>query len=127
MSKDKSKETALLLKSKRLERFMPDSLFIFSVVTICYFLLSACATLRRDEAVDAVLIKENALIQKVQKERSDPLIAAAISENEVLKKAEAHLSLALEEILRANESLRSEIIKIKEKEELNGQNERNDH
>jgi len=79
--------------------------------------LTACAGIhRKDETIHAILLKENALIEKLQAERERPEIARAISENESLRKAEAHLSLGLEELMRANETIQAKILKTTKKE-----------
>lgn len=89
------------------------------------FLLAGCASVEtKDDSVRAILQKENALIERLQAERSQPEIERGVSENESLKKAEAHLSLALDELLNANKVIQSKILKPNQEEVRHGQNER---
>lgn len=84
--------------------------------------LTACASInRREESVHTILQKENALIERLQAERAQPEIAQAVSENESLKKAEAHLALSLEELKEANETVKTKILKTNKEEAQHGQ------
>ncbi|MGE3757850.1 MAG: hypothetical protein AB7H97_08840 [Pseudobdellovibrionaceae bacterium] len=75
-------------------------------------LLTGCASVnRKEETIDSILAKESTLIEKVKLERAQPEVSQAISQNEDLKKAEAHLVLALDELLKANEVIQLKIIK----------------
>ena len=75
-------------------------------------LLTGCASVnRKEETIDSILAKESTLIEKVKIERAQPEVSQAISQNEDLKKAEAHLVLALDELLKANEVIQLKIIK----------------
>lgn len=86
-------------------------------------MLTACASVnRKEESIDAILQKENALIEKLQAERARPEIEQAISENDSLRKAEAHLALGFEELLNANKTVRKKILKTNKEEVTNGQN-----
>jgi hypothetical protein len=88
--------------------------------------LTACASIdRKEESIDTILEKENVLIEKLQAEREQPEIAQAISENESLKKAEAHLALGLEELANANKTIKTKILKQTKKEVEYGKNQRN--
>ncbi len=85
--------------------------------------LTACASInRKDETVHAILQNESALIEKLQAERAQPEIKQVVSENESLKKAEAHLALSLEELKEANKTIKTKILKTNKKEVQNGQN-----
>jgi len=80
-------------------------------------LLTGCASVnRREETIDSILEKENALIEKVKLERTQPEVSQGVSQNEDLKKAEAHLVLALDELLKANEVIQLKLIKQNETE-----------
>jgi len=85
--------------------------------------LTACASInRKEDSVHAILEKENALIERLQAQRAQPGIAQAVSENENLKKAEAHLALSLEELKEANEAVQTKILKTNKEEVQNGKN-----
>ena len=89
-------------------------------------LLTGCASVdRKDDSIDAILAKENVLIQKVQAERSQADVASAVQQSASLMKAEAHLSLALEEMLKANEVVTTKLINQDEREVLIERNTRN--
>ena len=88
-------------------------------------LLTGCASVsHKDESIDVVLRKENVLIEKLKAERAQPDIVQSVSENEALSKAEVHLGLGLEEILKANETIKTKILKQNKKEVQDGENER---
>lgn len=96
--------------------------FILSILTIS-LCLTACASInRKDESIHTILQKENALIEKLQAERAQPEVAQAISENASLTKAEAHLRLALEELISANKTIKNKILKTNKKEVGDGEN-----
>lgn len=80
-------------------------------------LLTGCASInRKEETIDSILAKENTLIEKVKLERAQPEVSNGVSRDESLKKAEAHLSLALDELLKANEVIQMKLIKQNEVE-----------
>ena len=82
-------------------------------------LLTGCASAnRRDDAIDTILAKESALIEKVKLERSQPEVAEGVSQNESLKKSEGHLLMALDELLKANDLIQRKLIK-QNKSEVN--------
>ena len=67
-------------------------------------LLTGCANINhREESIDTILAKENVLIEKVKLERAQPDVSKAVNQSESLRKAEGHLLMALDEILKANE------------------------
>lgn len=85
--------------------------------------LTACASInRKEESIHVILEKESALIEKLQAQRAQPEIAQAVSENENLQKAEAHLALSLEELKEANETIKTKILKANKEEVQHGQN-----
>lgn len=93
-------------------------ILITTAMTI-QFLLTGCASInRKEDSIDAILAKENALIEKVKLERAQPEVIEAISKSESLKKAETHLILALDELLKANEVVTMKIINQDKKEVL---------
>lgn len=80
-------------------------------------LLTGCASInRKDETIDTILAKENALIEKVKLERAQPEVIDAISKSDSLKKAEAHLGMALDELLNANKVVSKKLINQDKKE-----------
>jgi len=88
-------------------------------------LLTGCASSpHRDDSIQAVLTKENELIEKIKAERSEESLRQAIEQNELLKKAEAHLLLSLEEILNANKVVTTKIMNPNKPEVKNGKDER---
>ena len=99
---------------KLLKRTIP--IFITAGLTI-QVLLTGCASLnRKEETIDNILAKESALIEKVKFERTQPEVVQSVSQSESLKKAEAHLTLALDELLKANEVIQMKLIKQNETE-----------
>lgn len=101
-------------------------LLLLLMTSISPIWLTACASInRKDNSIHAILEKENVLIEKLQAERSQPEIARAISGNDSLKKAEAHLSLGLEELKNANKTIQLKILKQNKEEIENGKNQRN--
>ena len=91
-------------------------------------LLTGCASeTRKEDSINAILAKENVLIEKVKLERAQPGISQGVVQNENLRSAEAHLSLTLDGILQANEIVMTKLNKQNGKEETNGQNERSSH
>ncbi len=98
---------------------------IFLIAFAINLLLTGCASInRREESIESILQKENQLIEKIKAERAQPEVQQAISENDHLKRSEVHLSLGLDEIMKANEVIRSKILKAKKEEEEDGENER---
>ena len=93
---------------------------ILSTLTLAFalqFALTGCASIdRQEESVDAILAKENVLIEKVKLERAQPQVSAAVQQSDSLMKAEAHLALALDEIMKANEVVTMKEMKQTEKE-----------
>lgn len=91
-------------------------------------LITGCASVnRKEESISIILVKENELIEKLKAERAQPEIVEAVSRNESLKKAEAHLSMSLEELLHANKTILKKIIKTNKEEVELGKNQRNDN
>lgn len=100
------------------------SIFLMLGFTAQMF-LSGCASVNRKEgSIHTILQKENALIEKLKVERAQPEITQALEASDTLKKAEAHLSLSLDELLKANEVIRHKILKQQPKEVEGGENER---
>lgn len=99
--------------------------FIFLMLVFALQIsLTGCASInRKEESVHAILQKENVLIKNLKAERAQPEIVQAISENEALKKAETHLNLSLDEMLKANEVIKTKILKQQPKEVENGESE----
>ena len=95
-------------------------LTILSTLTLSFALqiaLTGCASIdRKEESIDAILGRENVLIEKVKLERAQPEVIEAVQQSDSLKKAEAHLSMALDELMKANEVVRMKLIKQTEKE-----------
>lgn len=84
------------------------------------FLLTGCASVnRKEETIDSILSKESALIEKLKLERAQPEVSQGVSQNDSVKKAEAHLSLALDELLKANEVIQVKLINQNEMEVRN--------
>jgi hypothetical protein len=97
-----------------LKRTIP--ILITTAITI-QILLTGCASVNRKvDSIDAILAKENVLIEKVKLERAQPEVIEAISKSDSLKKAEAHLNLALDELMKANEVVTMKIINQDNKE-----------
>jgi len=91
-------------------------ILITTAMTI-QILLTGCASInRKEESIDTILTRENALIEKVKLERAQPEVTEAVSQSESLKKAEVHLSLALDELIKANEVVMMKLIKQDKKE-----------
>jgi hypothetical protein len=91
-------------------------ILITTAMTI-QILLTGCASInRKEESIDSILSRENALIEKVKMERAQPEVTEAVSQSESLKRAEVHLSLALDELIKANEVVMMKLIKQSEKE-----------
>jgi len=105
---------------------MSQPLSIFLMLAIAFqMFLSGCASInRKEESIHTILQKENALIEKLKIERAQPEITQAVEANESLKKAEAHLNLSLDEMLKANETIKNQILKQQPKEVESGENER---
>ena len=99
---------------KLLKRTIP---LLITIALTIQVLLAGCASInRRDDSIDAILAKESALIEKVKLERAQPEVIEAISKSDSLKKAEAHLGMALEELLKANEVVTMKLINQDKKE-----------
>lgn len=93
--------------------YPPFSIYIFAFS----HLLTGCASIdRKEETVHEILTKENVLLQKVKLERAQPEVSQAVLQSESLKKAEAHLALAIDEIIKANEVVTMKLMKQDEKE-----------
>lgn len=88
-------------------------------------LLTGCASSpHRDNSIHAVLAKENELIEKIKAERSEENLRQAVEQNELLKKAEAHLLMSLDVILNANKVVTTKIMNPNKQEAKNGKDER---
>ncbi len=60
------------------------------------FLLTGCTSMNsREDSIEAILAKENTVIEKLKMERAQPEISKAVQQNDNLKKAEAHLNHAI--------------------------------
>lgn len=103
--------------SKLFQQSIPT--LISTVMTIHFLLIGCASTNRRDDSIDAILAKENALIAKVKLERVQPEVTDAIAKSDSLKKAEAHLNMALDELIQANEVVTMKLINQNKKEVLN--------
>lgn len=102
------------------------SLLVFAISI--QILLIGCASINRtEESISDILAKENALIEKVKLERAEAKVSEAIHKNESLKKAEAHLTLALDEILKANDIVTTKLLKQNQMEVKLEQGERSKH
>lgn len=110
-------------KTKTLLHLLP--FLIFLTAFALNLLLTGCASInRKDESIETILQKENQLIEKIKAERAQPEVQQAVSQNKHLKKSELHLTLGLNEIIKANEVIRNKILKAKKEEEENGENEK---
>lgn len=90
-------------------------------------LLAGCASVNhREDSIESILKKENALIEKLRFERAQPDVSEAVLKSDSLKKAEAHLSTSLDELFRANEVIMSKILKQSNQEEMSGTIQRRD-
>jgi hypothetical protein len=99
---------------KLLKRTIP---IIITAGLTLQVLLTGCASIdRKEETVHEILTKENVLLQKVKLERAQPEVSQAVLQSESLKKAEAHLALAIDEIIKANEVVTMKLMKQDEKE-----------
>lgn len=99
-------------------------LIVLMLALTLQMLLTGCASSpHRDNSIHAVLAKENDLIEKLKVERSDENLRQAIEQNELLKKAEAHLLMSLDEILNANKVVTTKIINPTKQEAKNGKDE----
>ena len=93
----------------RLKNLIPKTLTIsISTAALLSSFLLGCATARQhDRTVSTVLEKESVLIQKLQEERAQANVVQPIKKNKALSDAEVHLLLALEELAKANEQMRT--------------------
>ncbi len=100
-------------------------LTILMLALTLQMLLTGCASSsHRDNSIHAVLAKENELIEKIKAERSEESFRQVIEQNELLKKAEAHLLMSLDEILNANKVVTIKIMNPNKQEAKNGKDER---
>jgi len=100
-------------------------LIILMLALTLQMLLTGCASYpHRDDSIHTVLAKENELIEKIKAERSEESLRQAIAQNELLKKAEAHLLMGLDEILNANKVVTTKIMNPNKQEAKNGKDER---
>lgn len=110
---------------KLYKRTIPPLLVLAMTIQI---LLIGCASINRtEESIIDILAKENVLIEKVKLERAESKVSEAVHKNESLKKAEAHLILALDEILKANEVVMVKLLKQNQMEVKLEQSERSKH
>jgi hypothetical protein len=80
-------------------------------------ILAGCASFdSKEESIEAILAKENTLIQKVRVERALPEVQQCILQSESLTKSESHLSLALEELLKANDVVTTKLMNQNKRE-----------
>ena len=100
-------------------------LIILMLALTLQMLLTGCASSpHRDDSIHAVLAKEDELIEKIKAERSEESLRQVIEKNELLKKAEAHLMMSLDEILNANKVVTTKILNPNKQEAKNGKDER---
>ena len=100
------------------------STFLMIGLSLQIFLSGCASNYRKDESIHTILQKENALIEKIKMERAQPEITQAVEASDALKKAETHLNLSLDEMLKANEAIRHKILTQQPKEVEGGENER---
>lgn len=98
------------------------------LITITAFagqtMLTGCASInQKEESIDAILAKQNVLIEKVKLERAQAEVSEKVSADESLSRAETHLLLSLDEIMKANETIQTRIINEERKDREYGQNE----
>ncbi len=107
-------------------QLIPKLYFIITTVAITsqIFLTSCASAPHRDNSINAILQKENELLEKLKAERSSENLRQAVEQSETLKRAEMHLLISLDEILKANELVTSKLINSNKKEAKNGTNER---
>ena len=108
------------------QKGVPTTILIFAITIQA--LLTGCASFdRKDESIDAILVKENTLIQKVKLERAQPEVTESLQQSDALKKAEAHLVMSLDEIMRANNMMIAKLLKQTEMEVELERNQRASH
>ncbi len=118
MNKTKTK-----ISTRHLINQLPN-LFITIAITT-QILLTGCASSQyKGDAVHAVLKKENELIEKLKAERSEENLQEALNQSEPLRRAEAHLLMSLDEVLKGNEVGTTKLNNQNKEEEKNGKNER---
>jgi hypothetical protein len=99
-------------------------LIILMLALTLQMLLTGCASSpHRDNSIKAILEEENELIEKIKAERSEETLRQVIEQNELLKKAESHLLMSLDEILNANKVVTTKIMKPNKQEAKNGKDE----
>ncbi len=100
-------------------------IFLTTIGLIGQFALTGCASVnQKEESIEAILEKENTLIEKIKLERAQPKVVEALAANESLQKAEVHLLLSLEEMIKANETISTKLLKQNTKEVRSGKSER---
>lgn len=100
-------------------------LIILMLALTFQMLITGCASSpHRDNSTNAILEKENELIEKIKAERSEETLRQVIEQNELLRKAEAHLLMGLDEILNANKVVTTKIMNPTKQEAKNGKDER---
>jgi len=103
----------------------PITKLIISLTVITQILLTGCASVQhRDDSIHAILKKENELIKKIKAERLEENLQRALNQSETLRRAEVHLSMSFDEILKANEVVITKLINQNKEEVKNGKNER---
>ena len=82
--------------------------------------LPGCASFNsKEESIEAILAKENALIEKIQVERALPQVQQEVLQCQSLKQSESHLSQALQELLKANDVVTMKLLNQSRGEVLN--------
>jgi hypothetical protein len=118
----KMKTTNLITSTHEVLKRLPTLITITALAG--QTILTGCASInQKEESIDAILAKQNVLIEKVKIERAQPEVSEKVSTDESLKKAEMHLLLSLDEIVKANETIKTRIINENRKDENYGQNE----
>lgn len=111
--------------NRRPKRLSP---ILLTLLASGHLLITACATTnRKQESIQIILEKEKTLIEAVKAERSQTDVQQAVEQSPAAKRAETHLLLSLEEILKANEVITNKLLKQNKEEALNERVETRSH
>jgi hypothetical protein len=102
----------LMIPSERLamhrgRRPMTRSVFVLLTLAALPALAACSSTCRRHELAGRVLDEQNAMLERVLKERADGRVATKVQADSDLKAAEEHLNMAIEMLRRSNGAVKT--------------------
>ncbi len=116
-------ETKILKNRSKRNFEMVQTAYLICSVLIPLTLIGCATGTNRNQSAQSILARERTLIEKIKEERAQAEVRTTIEQNPELLRAENHLTVSLDEILKANEVISKKLLKKSKKEETDERNE----